>query len=109
MTAQPIRTYLDFEKPIAELESKVAELRTLMSEKDSVSISDEIETLKQKASNALSETYAKLTPWQKTQVARHPDRPHCLAFINALVDDITPHAGDRHFAEDYPNVGGKGR
>ncbi len=107
--AQPIRTYLDFEKPIAELESKVAELRTLMSEKDSVSISDEIDTLKQKASNALAETYAKLTPWQKTQVARHPDRPHCLSFINALVDDFTPLAGDRHFAEDYAIVGGMGR
>lgn len=109
MSAQPIRTYLDFEKPIAELESKVTELQTLSSEEDSVSIAEEIEKLKQKASDALAHTYAKLTPWQKTQVARHPDRPHCLAFINALVDDFTPLAGDRHFAEDYAIVGGMGR
>ncbi len=109
MSAQQIRTYLDFEKPIAELESKVTELQTLSSEKDSVSIAEEIEKLQQKASSALAETYAKLTPWQKTQVARHPDRPHCMAFVNALVEDFTPLAGDRYFAEDYAIVGGMGR
>ena len=109
MTAHPIRTYLDFEKPIAELESKVTELQTLSSEEDSVSIAEEIEKLQQKASNALAETYAKLTPWQKTQVARHPDRPHCMAFINALIQEFTPLAGDRYFAEDYAIVGGMGR
>ncbi len=109
MSAQKIRTYLDFEKPIAELESKVTELQTLSSEKDSVSIAEEIEKLQQKASAALAETYAKLTPWQKTQVARHPDRPHCMAFVNALIEDFTPLAGDRYFAEDYAIVGGMGR
>jgi len=109
VSAQQIRTYLDFEKPIAELESKVTELQTLSSEKDSVSIAEEIEKLQQKASSALAETYAKLTPWQKTQVARHPDRPHCMAFVNALVEDFTPLAGDRYFAEDYAIVGGMGR
>ena len=109
MPAPTIRTYLDFEKPIAELESKVTELQTLSSEEDSVSIADEIEKLQQKASAALAETYAKLTPWQKTQVARHPDRPHCFAFIAALIEDFTPLAGDRHFAEDAAIVGGMGR
>jgi acetyl-CoA carboxylase carboxyl transferase subunit alpha len=109
VSAQPIRTYLDFEKPIAELESKVTELQTLSSEEDSVSIAEEIEKLQQKASDALAETYAKLTPWQKTQVARHPDRPHCVAFVDALIEDFTPLAGDRYFAEDYAIVGGMGR
>ena len=80
MSAPAIRTYLDFEKPIAELESKVADLQTLASGEDSVSITDELHNLQQKAEQALADTYAKLTPWQKTQVARHPDRPHCMAF-----------------------------
>ena len=96
----PIRTYLDFEKPIAELESKVAELRALEGEDRPVSIADEIKKLEQKARTALVDTYAKLTPWQKTQVARHPDRPHCLDFVNSLIQDFTPLAGDRYFAED---------
>jgi acetyl-CoA carboxylase carboxyl transferase subunit alpha len=77
-----IRTYLDFEKPIAELESKVAELRALEGDDRPVSIADEIKKLEQKARAALVDTYAKLTPWQKTQVARHPERPHCLDFVN---------------------------
>ena len=96
MEAAKIRTYLDFEKPIAELESKVAELEALSSDESSVSISDEIEKLQQKAEQALVETYAKLTPWQKTQVARHPDRPHCMDFIERLITDFTPLAGDRY-------------
>ncbi len=104
-----IRTYLDFEKPIAELESKVTELEALSSEESSVSISEEIEKLQQKAQQALEATYAKLTPWQKTQVARHPDRPHCMDFIAQLIDDFVPLAGDRYFAEDAAITGGIGR
>jgi len=105
----PIRTYLDFEKPIAELESKVAELRAMEGEDRPVSIADEIKKLEQKARSALVDTYSKLTPWQKTQVARHPERPHCLDFVNALIEDFTPLAGDRYFAEDEAIVGGLGR
>ena len=103
-----IRTYLDFKKPIAELEGKVAELRTLEGG-ETVSIADEIRKLEQKAKTALVDTYAKLTPWQKTQVARHPDRPHCLDYIDQLIEDFTPLAGDRYFAEDQAIVGGLGR
>lgn len=109
MSTPAIRTYLDFEKPIAELESKVADLQTLSSGDDAVSISEELDKLQQKAEQALADTYAKLTPWQKTQVARHPDRPHCMAFINALIEDFTPLAGDRYFAEDHAIVGGMGQ
>jgi acetyl-CoA carboxylase carboxyl transferase subunit alpha len=105
-----VRTYLDFEKPIAELESKVAELRALSSEEDgSVSITEEVTKLQHKAQQALVETYAKLTPWQKTQVARHPDRPHCLDYVRALIEDFTPLAGDRYFAEDAAIMGGLGQ
>ena len=104
-----IRTYLDFEKPIAELESKVAELRALEGDDRPVSIAEEIKKLEQKARNALEDTYAKLTPWQKTQVARHPERPHCLDFVDALIEDFTPLAGDRYFAEDEAIMGGLGR
>ena len=104
-----IRTYLDFEKPIAELESKIEDLKSLKSEDRSVSIDDEVKLLEQKAKTALEETYAKLTPWQKTQVARHPDRPHCLDYIKVLVEDFVPLAGDRYFAEDMAIIGGVGR
>lgn len=104
-----MRTYLDFEKPIAELESKVAELRTLAADESSVSIAEEIATLEAKAQDALESTYAQLTPWQKTQVARHPDRPHLRHYIDALIEDFTPLSGDRHFAEDHAIVGGMGR
>jgi acetyl-CoA carboxylase carboxyl transferase subunit alpha len=104
----PVRTYLDFEKPIAELESKVAELRALDGDADQVSLGSEIKTLQQKAQQALADTYAKLTPWQKTQVARHPERPHTLDYINALIEDFTPLAGDRYFAEDAAIIGGMG-
>jgi acetyl-CoA carboxylase carboxyl transferase subunit alpha len=105
-----VRTYLDFEKPIAELESKVSELKALNSDDDaSPAIADEVIKLQQKAHQALSDTYAKLTPWQKTQVARHPDRPHCLDYVRALIEDFTPLAGDRYFAEDAAIMGGLGR
>ena len=109
MDRQPIRTYIEFEKPIAELESKLAELKALSDGDNAVSLSEEIAKLEQKAHQILAETYAKLTPWQKTQVARHPDRPHTLDFINGLIEDFTPLAGDRYFAEDQAIVGGLGR
>ncbi len=104
-----LRTYLDFEKPILELENKVAELKALQQEGKGPQIADEIAKLEQKAKAALTDTYAKLTPWQKTLVARHPERPHALDFINALIEDFTPLAGDRYFAEDEAIVGGLGK
>jgi acetyl-CoA carboxylase carboxyl transferase subunit alpha len=104
-----MRTYLDFEKPIAELESKVAELKALAASQPSVPIEEELAKLENKAREALEETYSELTPWQKTQVARHPDRPHFRHYIDGLVQDFTPLAGDRFFAEDQAIIGGIGR
>ena len=104
-----MRTYLDFEKPIAELESKVAELKALAAEQPSVSIEEELTKLEHKAREALEETYSDLTPWQKTQVARHPERPHFRHYIDGLVKDFTPLSGDRFFAEDQAILGGIGR
>ena len=104
----PIRTYLKWEAPILELERKVAELKTLNAGDNSVSIADEIGKLQQKSRQALVDTYSKLTPWQKTEVARHPERPHTLDFIDALIDDFTPLSGDRFFAEDAAIMGGMG-
>ncbi len=101
-------TYLDFEKPIAELESRVAELRALTQDDDSTGISEEIDKLQGRAAQLLVETYGGLNPWQKTTVARHPDRPHCLDYINQLVERFTPLAGDRYFAEDAAIMGGIG-
>ncbi len=101
-------TFLEFEKPIAELESKIEELRHLDAGGD-VSIADEIAKLQGKANRLLKETYAKLTPWQKVQVARHPERPHFTDYVDALVEDFTPLAGDRAFAEDAAILGGLGR
>lgn len=104
-----MRTYLDFEKPVAELEAKLEELRRMGEASDAVAISDDIARLEEKASEALAEIYATLTPWQKTQVARHPQRPHFLDFCKGLVTDFTPLAGDRNFGEDEAIVGGFGR
>lgn len=104
----PVRFYLDFEKPIAELEAKITELKAMSSEEGGVSLSAEIETLEEKVNELLVEMYAKLTPWEKTLVARHPERPHCLDYIDALIDDFTPLAGDRYFGEDAAIVGGIG-
>jgi acetyl-CoA carboxylase carboxyl transferase subunit alpha len=104
-----MRSYLDFEKPVAELEAKVEELRTLQEGPNAVVIGEEIARLEAKANAALLELYAELTPWQKTQVARHPQRPHCLDYIGALIADFTPLAGDRKFGEDEAIVGGFGR
>jgi acetyl-CoA carboxylase carboxyl transferase subunit alpha len=100
---------MEFEKPIAEVENRIAELKSFIDSEDSVSISEEITKLQQKAQQMLGETYAKLTPWQKTQVARHPERPHTLDFIKQLIEEFTPLAGDRYFAEDAAIVGGLGR
>jgi acetyl-CoA carboxylase carboxyl transferase subunit alpha len=104
-----IRTYCTFEKPIAELESKVNELKAMAKSGGAVSISEEIKKLEQKARSALVETYGKLTPWQKAEVARHPERPHSLDVIGALIEDFTQLSGDRYFAEDAAIVGGIGR
>jgi len=103
-----MQAYLDFEKPIADLESKIEELRHLSSEGE-VNIADEVGTLQEKVHKLLTQTYARLTPWQKAQVARHQQRPHAQAYINALIDDFTPLAGDRGFADDNAIVGGLGR
>jgi acetyl-CoA carboxylase carboxyl transferase subunit alpha len=103
-----MQAYLDFEKPIADLESKIEELRHLSSEGE-VNIADEVQRLQEKVQRLLSQTYDKLTPWQKAQVARHQKRPHALAYINAMIDDFTPLAGDRAFADDNAIVGGLGR
>ena len=103
-----MRHFLDFEKPVADLEGKIEELRHL-SEADGLNIADEVAKLTEKADRQLRATYAKLTPWQKTQVARHPDRPKARDCIAALVTDYTPLAGDRAFGEDAAVLGGIGR
>ncbi|CAA7624437.1 acetyl-CoA carboxylase carboxyltransferase subunit alpha [Magnetospirillum sp. UT-4] len=99
---------LEFEKPIAELEGKIEELRHLADGGD-VNIADEVGRLQAKVDKLMRATYGKLTPWQKTQVARHPDRPHALDYIGALFEDFTPLAGDRCFGEDKAIIGGLGR
>ena len=100
--------YLDFEKPVAELEAKVLELRQLAAKGDAVAIGEELTWLEAKAEKALADLYANLTPWQKTQVARHPQRPHFSDYVKALVRDFTPLSGDRQFGEDAAIVGGFG-
>jgi len=102
-----MHNYLDFEKPIAELEGKIEELRHLSGSPD-VNIADEVGKLQSKVDKLLVATYTKLTPWQKTQVARHHDRPHAVDYIAGFFDDFTPLAGDRKFAEDAAIVGGIG-
>jgi acetyl-CoA carboxylase carboxyl transferase subunit alpha len=101
--------YLDFEKPVGELEAKVEELRAMQETGSAAAIGEEISRLEAKASQALKELYDDLTPWQKTQVARHPQRPHCLDYIGALITNFVPLAGDRQFGEDEAIVGGFGR
>jgi acetyl-CoA carboxylase carboxyl transferase subunit alpha len=104
-----MRSYLDFEKPVAELEAKVEELRAMGESDDAVAVGEEIARLEVKAALALKELYAELTPWQKTQVARHPQRPHCLDTIAGLIGNFIPLAGDRKFGDDSAIVGGFGR
>ncbi|AWJ90801.1 acetyl-CoA carboxylase carboxyl transferase subunit alpha [Azospirillum baldaniorum] len=103
-----MQTFLEFEKPIAELEGKIEELRHLTNAGD-INIADEVSKLQTKVDKLLRQTYAKLTPAQKVQVARHPNRPHCLDYVKGLIDDFTPLAGDRGFAEDRAVIGGLGR
>jgi acetyl-CoA carboxylase carboxyl transferase subunit alpha len=95
-----MHTYLDFEKPISDLEGKIIELKTLAAQDQSVDTSDEIARLEGRARDATIEIYSKLTPWQKTLVARHPQRPHFAEYVNQLLTDFTPLAGDRKFAND---------
>src|ERR1700755_1371232 len=101
--------YLDFEKPIAELETLVSELRETAASSDDIDIDAEVGRLEAKSNKLLRDTYAKLTPWQKTQVARHPDRPHFKDYVAGLVDDFIPLAGDRAFADDPAIIGGLAR
>jgi acetyl-CoA carboxylase carboxyl transferase subunit alpha len=103
-----IRHFLDFERPIAELEGKIEELRHL-SANSQLNIADEVGRLENTANRLLRQTYARLTPWQKVQVARHPERPHCLDYIGGLITEFVPLAGDRAFAEDAAVIGGIGR
>jgi len=103
-----MRHFLDFEKPIAELEGKIEELRRL-SEPDGINITEEIARLTSVSDRILRATYARLTPWQKAQVARHPDRPKATDYISGLITGFTPLAGDRAFADDSAVIGGLGR
>src|SRR5271168_796099 len=108
-SCQEMRSYLDFEKPVAELEAKVEELRAMATGGDAIAIGEEINRIESKADQALKELYAGLTPWQKTQVARHPQRPHCLDYVGQLITDFVPLAGDRSYGEDPAIIGGFGR
>src|SRR5215208_7419539 len=104
-----MRSYLDFEKPLAEIEAKIEELRAVESGDSAAAIGEEIGRLETKAAQILKELYASLTPWQKTQVARHPERPRCLDYVRALITEFVPLAGDRKFGDDEAIVGGFGR
>ena len=103
-----MHNFLDFEKPLSKLEAKIEDLRHL-SDDGTVNIADEVAKLQAKSDKLLKQLYSKLTPWQKVQVARHPDRPHFTDYISGLVEDFTPLAGDRAFAEDRAIIGGLGR
>lgn len=103
-----MKTYLDFEKPIAELETRVAELRETANSSD-IDIDAEVGRLEAKANKLLRDTYAKLSPWQKAQVARHPDRPHFKDYVAGIASDFVPLAGDRAFADDPAITGGLAR
>ncbi|WP_417687678.1 acetyl-CoA carboxylase carboxyltransferase subunit alpha [Roseibium sp.] len=104
-----MHSYLEFEKPVADIEGKIQELRALAADGEAVNVEDEIQRLQVKSSQTLKDLYSKLTPWQKTMVARHPDRPHAADYIAGLIEDFTPLAGDRKFAEDHALIAGLGR
>ncbi|KHJ55266.1 acetyl-CoA carboxylase subunit alpha [Aureimonas altamirensis] len=104
-----MHNYLDFEKPVADLDSQILELKRISNDEGSLDVGDDIARLEKRSQDALLDLYRKLSPWQKTQVARHPDRPHCLDYVNALITDFTPLAGDRYFAEDLAIISGFGR
>ncbi len=102
------KTYLDFEKPIAELEAKIEELEAL-SEGSGAEVGDDIKNLRKRVQDARAKAYAGLTPWQKAQVARHPERPHVVDYIRVLIDDFVELRGDRGFSDDQAIVGGLGQ
>jgi acetyl-CoA carboxylase carboxyl transferase subunit alpha len=101
--------YLDFEKPLAEIEGKAEELRAMARGNKEMDIEEEAKALDKKAADMLADLYKSLTPWRKCQVARHPDRPHCRDYIQALFTEYTPLAGDRNFADDHAIMGGLAR
>jgi len=101
--------YLDFEKPLAEIEGKAEELRAMARGNSEMDVEAEAKALDKKAQGILKDLYKNLTPWRKCQVARHPDRPHCRDYINALFTEYTPLAGDRNFADDHAVMGGIAR
>jgi acetyl-CoA carboxylase carboxyl transferase subunit alpha len=104
-----MHAFLDFEAPVAELEGKIAELRAMAQGDAKISIADDVKSLEKKSNKILADLYLALTPWQKAQVARHPERPHALDYIKTLITDFVPLAGDRKFSEDEAVVGGLGR
>ncbi|MFD1880179.1 acetyl-CoA carboxylase carboxyltransferase subunit alpha [Paracoccus pacificus] len=102
-------TYLEFEKPLADIEAKADELRAMGRQNDGMDVEKEAKALDRKAGDMLNELYRNLDPWQKTQVARHPERPHCRDYIDALFTEYTPLAGDRAFGDDHAVMGGLAR
>ncbi len=105
-----MQNYLEFEKPLAEIEGKAEELRALARQNDEMDVEDEARALDKKAADLLVDLYSNhLTPWRKCQIARHPDRPHCKDYINELFSEFTPLAGDRNFADDHAIMGGLAR
>ena len=104
-----MQSYLDFEKPVADLEGKIAELKSLAATDQAVSIDEEVTRLSARADEALVEIYRRLTPWQKMQVARHPQRPHFTDYVTSLITEWTPLAGDRKYREDAALLAGFGR
>ncbi|MCF6272108.1 MAG: acetyl-CoA carboxylase carboxyltransferase subunit alpha [Rhodobacteraceae bacterium] len=104
-----MRNYLEFEKGLAEIEGKAEELRAMARQNPEMDVEDEAKALDAKAETLLGELYGGLTPWRKCQVARHPDRPHCKDYIDALFQEYTPLAGDRNFADDHAVMGGLAR
>ena len=104
-----MQVYLEFEKPIAEMEGKIAELRAISKDDPEVNILNEVTRLEEKVASQLEKTYKSLDPWQKTLVARHPARPHFLDYIDHLVEDFTPLSGDRLFSDDQAIIAGLGR
>jgi acetyl-CoA carboxylase carboxyl transferase subunit alpha len=104
-----MRSYLDFEKAVAELDAKADELRAVQPEGESSAVAEEIGRIEAKATQTLKDLYASLTPWQKAQVARHPLRPHAIDYVNTLITDFQPFAGDRKFGDDAAILGGFGR
>jgi acetyl-CoA carboxylase carboxyl transferase subunit alpha len=104
-----MRSYLDFEKPVAELDAKADELRAVQPEGESSAVAEEISRIEAKALQTLKDLYDNLTPWQKAQVARHPQRPHAIDYVNTLITDFQAFAGDRKFGDDAAILGGFGR